>query len=193
MNHRQGGNSDHSAHVPRSGSDPTEPIDLPVPLSLGESARSASLVAQILVSRAQSISSNPGEETVVLVAHGPVSDQENVKWLADMASLAEQMKTGSSFKDIRYLTVRDDAPAPIRDQATAELRQLIEGIKTQKRRALLVPLLLSYGGIERGIRKRLEGLDYTFTSQPLLPDERLVDWVLLSAREVLGPAEKASR
>ena len=36
---------------------------------------------------------------------------------------------------------------------------------------------LSFGGIEQGIRKRLEGLDYVMAPQAIMPDDRLVDWI----------------
>ncbi|MBS1806591.1 MAG: hypothetical protein JST84_00195 [Acidobacteria bacterium] len=188
MSHGHGG-GEYAAH----STDPTKPIDLPVPVHMTAALGRHLLVAQILLARAQTISQKPSQETVVLVAHGPVPDEENKKWLADMAVLAEQMKRSSSFRDIRYLTVRDDAPAPIRDQATAELRQLITSIKAENRRALVVPLLLSYGGIERGIKKRLEGLDYTLPNQALLPDERLTEWVLVSVRESLRKANSVRK
>ncbi len=45
----------------------------------------------------------------------------------------------------------------------------------------MVPLLLSYGGIEVGIRERLEGLDYRMANQALMPDDRLAEWVLMQA------------
>jgi sirohydrochlorin ferrochelatase len=181
MSHGHGA-EDHSAHT----SDPTKPIDLPVPVRMTSALGRHQLVARILLARAQSISHEPREETVVLVAHGPVTDEENARWLADMSSLAEQMKSNGPFRDVRFMTVRDDAPAPIRDQATAELRKLIESVKAERRRALVIPLLLSYGGIERGIKKRLEGLEYTITNQALLPDDRLIEWVLTSTRETLS-------
>ena len=44
-----------------------------------------------------------------------------------------------------------------------------------------MPLLLSYGGIEVGIRRRLEGLPYRMAGQALLPDQRLSEWVLMQA------------
>ena len=47
---------------------------------------------------------------------------------------------------------------------------------------LIVPQLMSFGGIEQGIRKRLEGLEYTMSSEGLMPDDRLADWVLEMAR-----------
>jgi len=45
---------------------------------------------------------------------------------------------------------------------------------------VFVALLLSYGGIESGLRKRLDGLAYVMVPQALMPDERLVRWVLES-------------
>ena len=66
-----------------------------------------------------------------------------------MKVLATQMETATRFAAIRYLTVRDDAPAPIKDAATTESRGLDEEQHKQNRRVLIVPLLLSYGGIER--------------------------------------------
>ncbi len=188
MNHGHGG-GEHASH----SSDPTKPIDLPVPVRMTGALGHHPLVARILLARAQAISQKPSEETVVLVAHGPVPEDENKKWLADMASLAEQMKRVGPFRDLRFMTVRDDAPAPIRDQATAELRQLLTSIKAENRRVLVVPLLLSYGGIERGIKKRLEGLDYSLPNQALLPDERLNEWVLLSVREALRNTNTARK
>jgi hypothetical protein len=49
-------------------------------------------------------------------------------------------------------------------------------------RVLIVPLLLSYGGIEAGIRKRLNGLDYVMAEQGLMPDDRIARWVLETAQ-----------
>ena len=77
--------------------------------------------------------------------------------------------------------MRDDAPAPVRAAAAAELRATVTRLAGDGTRVLIVPLLLSYGGIEAGIRKRLDGLDYVMASQGLMPDERLVQWVLNAA------------
>jgi len=90
------------------------------------------------------------------------------------------MKKASRFQRIDYLTVRDDAPEPLRSQATAELRRVVERATGEGHQVLIVPLLLSFGGIEAGIKKRLEGLRYTMSSQALLPDARLIQWVRLA-------------
>jgi hypothetical protein len=44
-------------------------------------------------------------------------------------------------------------------------------------RVLIVPVVLSFGGIEQGIRKRLDGLEYVMATQAIMPDDRLVEWV----------------
>jgi hypothetical protein len=74
--------------------------------------------------------------------------------------------------------VRDDAGPERRDAATRELRSLVEAETAAGRRVLIVPHLLSFGGIEQGVRARLEGLPYTMTTQALMPDPRLSTWVL---------------
>ena len=77
--------------------------------------------------------------------------------------------------------MRDDAPEAVQARATAELRTVVEDAVREGKSVLIVPLLLSYGGIEVGIRERLEGLPYRMPLQALLPDPRLSQWVLLQA------------
>lgn len=177
---------DHGTHsAADSGEpafDPTIPIRSPAPIRMTAALDRHPLVAEILLTRAQSISKDPAQEVLIVVAHGPVSDDENAKWLANMGALAERIRSASAFKRIEYLTVRDDAPEPIRSRATAELRAVVERAVGEGHKALIVPLLVSYGGIERGIQKRLQGLSYVISPQGLLPDERLTNWVILAAQ-----------
>ncbi len=171
---------DQAAHAPAG--DGTMPIKSPVPVRMTRALNDHAVVAEILTSRARSISTNPSQESVVIVAHGPVRDAENQRWLADMGSLAGQMAKADRFASIDYLTVRDDAPAPVRDQATQELRSVVSRRIAEGHRVLIVPLLVSFGGIERGLRTRLDGLAYTMPASALVPDDRLVGWVLEMAR-----------
>ncbi|MBK9216303.1 MAG: hypothetical protein IPM59_12020 [Chloracidobacterium sp.] len=183
MGHDHGSHDAHAAQATADKSfDPTTPVKSTVPIRMVAALDRHHLVAEILTSRAESISSKPKKEVVVIVAHGPVSDAENAEWLADMASLAGQMKPKKKFKRIEYLTVRDDAPEPIRSNAAAELRAVVERATKEGNRVLIVPLLLSYGGIEAGVKTRLEGLEYAMPTQGLLPDERLSRWVIESVK-----------
>lgn len=184
MDHGSGGHgsTDHSAHSSMSSEpfDPTTPVKHKVPITMRKALDADPTVADILLSRASSISKDAQNEIVIVVAHGPVSAETNRLWLKDMSTLTDGMKAKSSYRGIEYLTVRDDAPEPIRGEATAEFRSLVEKANAQKARVLIVPLLLSFGGIEEGVKQRLNGLDYTITSQALLPDARIAQWVVRS-------------
>lgn len=164
--------TDHSQHA-----DPTSPITATAAIRMTPAFNRHAIIGAIAADRAKSISANPAGEAVILVAHGPVPEDDNQKWLADMAILAGQVRASAPFASVDYMTVRDDAGPAIRDAATAQLRAKVESQRAQGRRVLIVPHLMSFGGIEQGLRKRLEGLDYTMTSQGLMPDPRVVEWV----------------
>jgi hypothetical protein len=99
-----------------------------------------------------------------------------------MSALATEMQQKSHYAGIECLTLRDDADDPVRSAATQQLRQEVQQTAKNGNTALIVPLLLSYGGIEGGLRKRLAGLNYSMPTQALLPDKRVVDWVVEAAR-----------
>ena len=141
------------------------------------------IIGGITADRAKSISTSPSSEAVILVAHGPVPDDDNRRWLDDMAVLAGQLRDSSMYAAVDYMTVRDDAGPALREAATKELRDKVHAHTGNGRRVLIVPHLMSFGGIEQGVRKRLEGLDYTMTSQAIMPDDRVVDWVFDSVKQ----------
>ena len=99
-----------------------------------------------------------------------------------MKVLAEQVRAAAPFASVDYMTVRDDAGAVMREAATKDLRDRVEQQVAAGRTVLIVPHLMSFGGIEQGLRKRLEGLSYLMTAQALMPDERIVEWVRASTR-----------
>jgi sirohydrochlorin ferrochelatase len=169
--------ANHAAHA-----DPASPVKTDVKIRMTPAFNRHPLIGSIAADRAKSISASPSKEAVILVAHGPVPDDDNQRWLADMAVLAEQVKQSAAYAAVEYMTVRDDAGPAMREAATKELRDKVQAHTAAGRRVLIVPHLMSFGGIEQGIRKRLEGLDYTMTAQAIMPDDRVVEWVLASAR-----------
>jgi sirohydrochlorin cobaltochelatase len=157
------GTMDHGA-MDHGGADSEarKPISSPVPIRMASGLDRHRIVADILNDRAASISHDPAHEVVILIAHGPVPDDDNKRWLDDMSVLAAEMQRKSP--------------------ATQQLREKVEWITKKGDAVLIVPLLLSYGGIEGGLRKRLAGLNYRMPGQGLLPDKRIVDWVIESAQ-----------
>lgn len=180
MNHASHGAAvDHSNHEAMHG-DPASPVKTTLPIRMTAALNRHPLIGAIVADRAKSITTAPEKEAVIIVAHGPVPDDDNQRWLADMAVLAEQTKAAAPYASVEYMTVRDDAGPAMREAATKELRDQVQAQIAAGRKVLIVPHLMSFGGIEQGIRKRLEGLDYTMTTQALMPDERIAKWVLAS-------------
>lgn len=172
--------NEHAAHMPAA--DPASPVTRTIPVRMTPAFNRHPLIAQIAADRAKSISQSPATEAVILVAHGPVPDDDNNLWLADMKVLADQVKASAPYASVDYMTVRDDAGPAMREAATRDLRERVEKQVAAGRTVLIVPHLMSFGGIEQGIRKRLEGLTYTMTEQALMPDARIIEWVRASAR-----------
>lgn len=169
------GASDHADHA--DVADRMRPVASDLPIRVGPALDHDPVVAEILLSRAGAISRDPRSEVVVVVAHGPNSDEENRRWLHDMEIVARRIGDAMPFARVESLTVRDDAPGPTREAATRELRDVVTKATIDGHRVLIVPLLLAYGGIEKGIRQRLEGLTYEMVAQGLLPDDRLAAWI----------------
>ncbi len=104
-------------------------------------------------------------------------------WLADLGTVAELVAVKAPYARVEVATLRDDAEPPVRDAATEFLRKIASSGYNANLRVLIVPVLLSYGGIENGIRKRMDGLDHVMSPSGILPDPRIVTWILASAKQ----------
>lgn len=165
------------------------PIRPEVPVQMTSALDDHPLVAEILADRAMSISRNPSRETIILVGHGPVSEADNRHWLENMERLAGRIKRRCGFLDARALTLMQDGPADLREKAAVELRRTIQSA-ARRGDVLLVPLLLSRGGIESRLSAILAGLKFRMPKRFLLPDSRIALWITEQAdranRQVLA-------
>lgn len=172
------GHGAHNGHGASAAGDGSTPIVSTLPIRMTDALNSHPILGAIVADRAREISRNPSRESVILVAHGPTGEADNARWLADLQTLAGHL---DGYASVDILSLRDDAKAPVREQATADLRAKVGAAHAAGRDVLIVPVLLSYGGIERGLKTRLEGLDYRLPSQGIAPDARLADWVKAAA------------
>lgn len=169
------------ARTPLEETNGAEPVRSQATIRMTPALDRHPVVAAILTSRAREVSRDPQSEVAIVVAHGPEDEASNIKWLADMKAISDAIAAQLPFARVEFQTVRDDADPASRERAAKELRGRVEQAASEKRTVLIVPLLLSYGGIEPGIRKRLDGLQYTMARGALLPDDRLAAWILESA------------
>lgn len=133
------------------------------------------LVGEILLARARELSKEPAKEAVVLVGHGPVQDADDGLWLRAMGRLAETVRERGGFASAHAATLRDDSAPEVKAKAEQALRGLVRGL-SRRGRVLVVPHLIARGGIERHVRKALDGMFYEWSGKTLLPDPRIAQW-----------------
>jgi hypothetical protein len=136
---------------------------------------SSPLFAAALLDRARTLSKNPAQDTVILVAHGSGSDHQNAQWNRRLEEIAEHMrKAGASgeFRAVKVATWREDWPdkrAPWIDK----IRTLVEEAKSGGGRAIVIPARTTGVGPEK---KFLAGLEYDLGSG-FAPHPMFVRWV----------------
>ncbi|MCA0202029.1 MAG: hypothetical protein LCH56_14565 [Proteobacteria bacterium] len=140
------------------------------------------LVSEILLDRARTHTGNVKETAVVLIAHGPNAEEENKLWLKEMAAHAAFLKDKGGYDAVELLTHRNDASTEIKNKARDEFRARVSQ-NGQTRKVVVVPLLMSAGGIEGEVEDDLEGIPHTFAA-PLLPHPNIARWVESQAQEL---------
>lgn len=141
------------------------------------------LVGEILLERARSVTDDPSTTGVVVIAHGPNDDDENRLWLRDMEAHASVLREQGGFRSVAVLTHRNDAPEAVKVEARNVFREKVAEA-ARDGAAVVVPLLLSAGGIEAQVEADLVGLPYRF-AKPLMPHPNIERWVEERAAELL--------
>jgi len=187
------GSHSHGSHHSNHHSAKKEKVELkPLKFNskiyLTEPLNDHPLVAEILSERIGELSKNPEDETLILVAHGPNDEEDNTNWIAALESLADQLRAKKDFKNIFSVTVRDDAPEEIYEMAKENLRSLVRQ-SSKDGKTIVIPVLLSQGGIEKGIVERLEGLNYEWNGKTLLPHKNITEFIKQSVENALNNKE----
>lgn len=188
MNHGHGargsseGGAAHGHHNSDPWSDPMKSfpqLSIQSEVTLVEPLNDHPLVADILLENINTVSQDRENEILIIVGHGPVREDHNTQWVMKMESLAHQIDQKTSedpFRMIYSITVRDDADEAIYNQAREHLRLLVRQ-SSSNGTVIVAPLLLSKGGIEKGILRRLDGLNYQWVDRTLLPNERITTFI----------------
>ncbi len=155
----------------------------PVPIVMTKALDDDPIVASIVLDRARALSQAPNKEIVFLVGHGPVDDKANGDWLSTMGRVAAFVKKRGGFAGVEVATIRDDSPESVKQKAVAGLRARVVKAAHGGRRPLVVPYLISRGGIESHIAEALHGLGYAWNGDTLAPDPRLAQWAAKRAAQ----------
>ena len=129
--------------------------------------------AKGLLDRAQAISTNPSDETVILLAHGTGSDAKNARWMDNLRTIADTMRAhgGDAFRDIKVHTWREDWPEK-RKETIPEIQQMVREA-SEDGTALVVPARTTSQG---RASQYLDGLDFRY-GKGLAPHPQFEAWM----------------
>ena len=132
---------------------------------------------KIILEYTNEISSDPANEVLVIIAHGPIDQADNEIELRLMNNIGDYIKKHSSIQTVESFTLQDDAPKTIRDQNLRRIKTFMNAAKEDGKRILMVSNLMSGKGIQKKIEEDFEGIDYTFNSKGLLTHPYYIDWI----------------
>ncbi len=151
-------------------------------------------IANVLCERITEVSQDPAKETVVLLAHGSQTDEDNNHWLSVIRANIDWVKKAprcASFKAIKAATVREDWPEQ-REKAVTDVRKMIE--EDGKTGRVLVIANRMYGS--GPYKKMLKGLDYVLNEKGFA-GPIITQWLEIgigrTVTALTNPADKADR
>jgi len=150
----------------------------------GQGLVEAPEMGKVLATRAKSLSKNPAQEDVLILAHGPGDDAENERWLKQLDARADVVRQSQPFHAVKVATLREDWPDK-RVEAEQRIRAFVAQSARAGRRAVVIPFRVQGFG---PYAKVLEGLEYASDGQGLIPHPSVTEWIEHQA-ETLRPGK----
>ncbi len=144
------------------------------------------LVGETLLEYAAEISADPANEDVIILAHGPEGEADNLVQLAMLERLADYMRERADYHSITVATLQDDAKPEIRAANVAYLRRRITASARAGRQTLIVSNLLGTRMVQSKLRRDLRGLDYRFNRKGLIQHDNFIRWIETSVDGVVA-------
>jgi sirohydrochlorin ferrochelatase len=162
----------------------------PAALRLTKAMDDAPEIARVLADRACGLAKVPERQALFIVGHGPNSAEDYAAWMANLRRVADTVRASTGFRRVMVDLVRDDAPAPVRAEAVARVRELIRlQHELTGETVVVVPVLVSAGRVSREkLPQDLKGLPIAYTDEGLLPHTEIARWVEARVRQAIHTA-----
>lgn len=136
------------------------------------------LFAEALLERAINLSSNPEDETVILVGHGTRTEEGNTRWMNNLKSITAHMEKtaeeqGYNFRDFKFENWREDWP-DLRDERIESVRRMVQIASEDGGTAIVIPARTTKGG---HAQRWLSDLDFKHDGEGFAPHPLFVEWV----------------
>lgn len=178
---------DHAGH--RHSPAASAALRTEMPLHLSPAMDDHPYVVRILLDRARQISRQPEMEVILLVSHGPYTDEAEKRWMKISENTARWIEKLGGFVRVKAFNLRDDSPKKVQEIRAQILRQYAMGQAKKGRKILVLPHLVSMNGIEQHISKALTGVSYKMAKEALLPHPLAAKWALEQIEEIYPKEE----
>jgi len=128
---------------------------------------------QVLLSRVRGLSSIPASEVVVIIAHGPADDEENIRWISDIGDRTKLVKREMNVNDVQVFTLREDWEEK-REGAEEKIRAYLKEANANLLTPIVVPFRVQGFGPYANV---LAGLDYKADHKGLIPHSNVANWI----------------
>ena len=152
------------------------------------------LITEMLYDGARSVSTNPANEVLIIVGHGPEEAEDNLPDLKILQAHVDRLNAKKQFADIRLINLQDDAIVPVRESNVRKLRSWIQQATKSGRKVIVVPIAAASYGVQRNIKTDLRGLQYTFAEKGLIENPRFMQWLdsIIKTAQAAAPAKPAA-
>ncbi len=162
-----GGHGGHSMEFWRAASEASFALST-------EGLAEADAMGDVLADRARTLSSDPQDEDVLVLAHGPGDDAENERWINFINARAAAVRDSSHpFRRVEVMTLREDWPDK-REAAERRIREFVKRAGEEGGKAIVIPFRVHGFGPYADV---LEGLDYVSSGQGLIPHASVTKWI----------------
>ena len=156
---------------------PVPPIQTEAEIIMADAYNDSPLLTDVLFDYAKEISTNPSNEVVVIVAHGPEDYEDNIPDLANLDIHANRLKEMDDFVDVKAINLQDDAFAPIRAANVKQLRKWVQAAERRGQDVIVLGYVLESHGLQPKIQEDLRGLKFTFNTKGLIEHEKMQQWI----------------
>lgn len=154
----------------------TSQVHFSVPYTITEPLGSHPLITDILLERLLKLRLS-NHLMIFMIAHGPVSEDDNRIWLNELAQHAIRINKIYPQFDFGVFTLRDDASNEIRAAIHERILKMMREEKLKSRDIIILPYLLAHGGVEHEIEMLARECSCTIQNDALLPHSNITRWL----------------
>ncbi len=152
----------------------------------GPSPTAHPIMGEIMLEHALQLSTDPSNEMVIIMGHGPMTPKENEMDLAIMAKHGNAIQEGGGFKEVKHWNVQDDLPPDQRAANVAKVRGWIQDAQDQGMHVIVVTNALTQSGLMDRLKNDVDGTDAKFSDRGLMQNPRFSDWIKTAVEENLS-------